>query len=317
MQRVTILLLMKVSDMSDKFQYYKNYRLEKLCPPDGQKVRMRIEDAVSFFQLNSSLIPGSLFNCHLEVVIDSSGSGFFVHFDSMLMAEETGGECQDDYVQFGRDILLITSHRSNKFCGFIEGSVKSSSSNASIEDAQPITPLDKRIYSESSDQEMDVWIKMTVAALGTRPKTLSLIVTPFKKTCSSMDHRYKRCGSLTNCVRAELFCDGAVNCALPTKIPQGSIISIVFILTALLYLVKNCWPRDSIPKDQTSCEPDNRYHQNLIDMDGLIVPVGQPPTRTSRHAPPLPAPPYYNDSINLPAENTHQDLTPQFSYSNR
>ena len=98
---------------------------------------------------------------------------------------------------------------------------------------------------------------------------------------------------------------------------SGSIISIVFILTALLYLVKNCWPRDSIPKDQTSCEPDNRYHQNLIDMDGLILPVGQPPTRTSRHAPPLPAPPSYNDSINLPAENTHQDFIPQFSYSNR
>ena len=137
------------------------------------------------------------------------------------MAEETGGECQDDYVQFGRDILFITSHRSNKYCGVIEGSVQSPPSNASIEDTQPVTPLDKRIYSESSDQEMDLWVKMTIESLGTRPKTLSLIVTPFKKTCSSMDHRYKRCGSSTNCVRAELFCDGAVNCALPTKLPQG------------------------------------------------------------------------------------------------
>ena len=83
--------------------------------------------------------------------------------------------------------------------------------NASIEDTQSITPLDKRIYSESSDQEMDVWVKMTVPSTGTRPKTLSLIVTPFKKNCNSLDRRYKRCGSSAHCVRAELFCDGAVN----------------------------------------------------------------------------------------------------------
>ena len=50
-------------------------------------------------------------------------AGFFVYFDSMTMSDETDGECEDDYVQFGRDILFITSHRSNKFCGNIEGSL--------------------------------------------------------------------------------------------------------------------------------------------------------------------------------------------------
>ena len=50
-------------------------RLEKLCLPDGRKVRMGMEDTVSSFQLNSSLVPGSLFNCHLELVLDSSDSG--------------------------------------------------------------------------------------------------------------------------------------------------------------------------------------------------------------------------------------------------
>mgnify|MGYP001328205128 FL=1 len=34
--------------------------------------------------------------------------------------KEVDGECEEDYVQFGRDILFITSHRSNKFCGNIE-----------------------------------------------------------------------------------------------------------------------------------------------------------------------------------------------------
>lgn len=68
------------------------FRLEKLCPPDGRKVRMRMEESVSSFQvfyrccfyyytvydcaqLNSSLVPGGVFNCHLELVLDSSDSG--------------------------------------------------------------------------------------------------------------------------------------------------------------------------------------------------------------------------------------------------
>ena len=147
----------------------------------------------------------------------------------MSMADETEGECEDDYVQFGRDILFITSHRSNKYCGVIEGSLQSPSSNTSIEEAQTVTPLDRRIYSESSDQELDVWVKITVPNTGNNPKTLSLIVTPFKKSCSSQDINYKRCGVSEKCVRAELFCDGAVNCAIPTKIPQGKLSIFIFL----------------------------------------------------------------------------------------
>jgi len=341
----TSLVLMTLAEMSDRFQYYKNYRLEKLCPPDGRKVRMRMEDSVSSFQLNSSLVPGNLFNCHLELVLDSSDSGFFVYFDLMSIADESGGECEDDYVQFGRDILFITSHRSNKYCGVIEGSLQNPSTNASFEETQTVTPLDRRIYSESSDQEMDVWVKITVPTSGTRPKTLSLIVTPFKKTCNSQDKRYKRCGHSRNCVRTELFCDGAVNCAIPTKVPQdengckittappmadstiwqhpslphfiGTIFSLFFIAVVLFYLVKNCWPKGTILKDRTSSELDRRYHHDLIDMEGHIVPVGRPPPRVPRRAPPRPAPPSYNDSIDLPVDDNDQEFTPQFSYSNR
>ena len=50
-------------------------RLEKLCPPDGRKVRMKMEESVASFQLNSSLVPGNIFNCHLELVLDNSDSG--------------------------------------------------------------------------------------------------------------------------------------------------------------------------------------------------------------------------------------------------
>ena len=83
----------------------------------------------------------------------------------MLMAEETGGECQDDYVQFGRDILFITSHRINKYCRVIVGSVQSTPHNSSNEEIQTI-------FSESSDQEMDVLVKMTIASQETKTKDI-------------------------------------------------------------------------------------------------------------------------------------------------
>ena len=53
-------------------------RLEKLCRPDGGKVRLRLEDSVASFQLNSSLIPGNIFNCHLELVLETSDSGEYI-----------------------------------------------------------------------------------------------------------------------------------------------------------------------------------------------------------------------------------------------
>ena len=62
-----------------------------------------------------------------------------------------------------------------------------------------------------------------------------------------------------------------------------------FMAVVLFYVVKNCWPKGSIPKDRTSSELDRRYHHDLIDMDGLIVPVGRPPPRVppplQRHLP--------------------------------
>ena len=36
---------------------------------------MRMEENVASFQLNSSLIPGNVFNCHLELVLEQSDSG--------------------------------------------------------------------------------------------------------------------------------------------------------------------------------------------------------------------------------------------------
>ena len=131
-------------------------------------------------------------------------------------------ECEDDYVQFGRDILFITSFRSKKYCGVINGSFPTTNKSSKAELPISVTPMSKRIYSESSDQEMDIWVKMTVPSPMATQKTLSLVVTPFKKSCSSTNTSYQKCGKSGQCVRTQLFCDGTVNCALPTDYPIGN-----------------------------------------------------------------------------------------------
>ena len=145
--------------------------------------------------------------------------GFFVFFESMKLSATK--ECEEDYVQFGRDILFITSFRSKKFCGDIHGSFPMTNNSSKKELPTSVTPMSKRIYSESTDQEMDIWVKMTVPSPMEPQKTLSFVVTPFKKSCSSSNTSYHRCGKSGQCVKAQLFCDGTVNCALPTDIPTG------------------------------------------------------------------------------------------------
>jgi len=342
---------------------YNNYRLEKLCPPDGSKVRLKLTDFVASFHLNSSLVPGSHFTCHVELILDSSKFGFFVYFDSMKISPPLDGECEMDYVQFGRDILFITSHRSNKFCGTIEGTLPlppprpttttSPSSNASLArsvktskdsvagSTSYATPLPKRVYSEASDQEMDIWIQLAVPpADWPGHKTLSLTVTPFKKTCGKDDPVYRRCSSSSRtCVRKDLFCDGRINCALKTSKPPdetscsltasppesesamwedaglphfaGLFFGIIFLLVLLTYVAKNF--QQKAPKTSTISELDRRYERSLdvTEYDsGLIVPVDSNPTRMPRRAPPLP--PSYTDSL-----VRDPPFAPGFSYSNR
>ena len=56
--------------------HYIIYRLESLCKSDLAKVRLRLgNSAAASFQLNSSLVPGRVFNCHLELALDSSKLG--------------------------------------------------------------------------------------------------------------------------------------------------------------------------------------------------------------------------------------------------
>merc|ERR1719150_2318292 len=328
-----------------------------------------MEESVANFQLNSSLVPGTVFNCHLELVLTQADSGFFVYFDSMVLAEaEQGGDCEEDYVQFGRDILFITSHRSAKHCGRVEGSpIVSPPAANSTQDPDTstarTTPLDKRIYSEHADTEMDIWIKVVVprhedrADSSVRPKTLSLVVTPYKVSCSSQDRRHRRCGRSKHCIRSELFCDGTVNCAVASSVPAdehgckvttvppvtetalwertslhhaiGTCASLLVCGLLLFYLGRTCWcrpaPAAPLPKESGSLGPESRgsvvEQQDLIHMaDGLIVPVSRPRMAGSRLAPPS-----YSDSVMSHSEqrewqqsfSSTRGFTPQYSYTNR
>ena len=208
------------------------------------------------FQLNSSLVPGLVFNCHLELALDDDSwgslkirikiifelfiSGFFVFFESLHLSRTP--DCEEDYVQFGRDILFITSFRSEKFCGVIDGTFPWQNKTAKPALPPSVTPMSKRIYSESSDQEMDVWVKMSVPSSLNTHKTLSFVVTPFKKSCSSLDSSsgYKRCGSSPHCVREQLFCDGTVNCGLRTDRPEGKMWIISPLCKGAAVLRWNC-----------------------------------------------------------------------------
>lgn len=138
----------------------------------------------------------------------------------MYLADEFGGECEEDFIQFGRDVFFITSYRSIRYCGLIRGDVASIRAYNSSIHAQDITPMNNRIYSESNDREMDIWVKLEVPQAASEAKTVQFVVTPFKKSCAAEDIQYARCGKFPQCIRSELFCDGVVNCALP-GVPEG------------------------------------------------------------------------------------------------
>ena len=109
--------------------------------------------------------------------------------------------CTEDFLQFGRDVLFITTHlrlevkqnivfvtnifvSSAKVCGTI-------SKFNLTEDLVSDRNVDLRHYSEETDTEMDFWIYMTNT--GRPDKYLDILVTPYRKVCDPRDHFYRAC----------------------------------------------------------------------------------------------------------------------------
>jgi hypothetical protein len=110
-------------------------------------------------------------------------------------------------------VRLVLSSLSQKFCGVVSLPV-SKEVNGVRNFAFPGSMLNPRIYTEDFD-------RINSAGDDQDDKTLTLVVTPFKKTCKRKDNQYQKCGYRASCVRKELFCDGLVNCAWPDREPTG------------------------------------------------------------------------------------------------
>jgi len=164
-----------------------------------------------------------VFSCHLELFLPSSLYGFSIFIEEMSLGGSQGGGCRRDYLQFGRDILFLTTHKSRKYCGQVEPPVSTQRKEGVTGFTFPLTPLANRIYSEEDDMEMDVWLQIDLANARAEGKSLTLVVTPFKKSCASRDLLYRQCRYSTKCVRKELFCDGRINCAWPYSDPADEV----------------------------------------------------------------------------------------------
>ena len=157
------------------------------------------------------------FSSHGIFIVKSSiiHAGFSVYFESISLSEEFDGGCEDDFVQFGRDVFFITSYRSGRFCGNIQGDLRNWEAGN-----KNVTPMKERSYVELKDKEMDIWLKIIIPKSAFRIKTLEFLVTVLKKSCLLDNPEYQRCGPHPHCIQSHLFCDGLVNCAL-SDLPYG------------------------------------------------------------------------------------------------
>ena len=183
-------------------------------------MRIALGTRVHVFSFNSSDSNLQTLKCHLELSVPSSLFGFSVFLEEMSLAGSVQSGCPHDFVQFGRDILFVTTHMSSKYCGDIETPL--TTDIAGVTNIHfPVTPLASRIYREDSDREMDIWIHVTKE--DQVEKILSLVVTPVMKNCKGKGRDYKQCGYRESCIRKELFCDGRVNCVSHHTKPSGNI----------------------------------------------------------------------------------------------
>ena len=139
----------------------------------------------------------------------------------MDLSGSTLGGCSEDYLQFGRDILFVTTHLSVRYCGRVER--PRLKTNLAVKTEQ----ISQRTYTEQSDTEMDIWLNIKLlpdrAAAAAGPyKSMALLVTPIKRVCEDGDDLYLKCGLEGGCVRRDMQCDGLVNCPHDGEVWPGN-----------------------------------------------------------------------------------------------
>jgi len=195
--------------------YVQEFNVQSDCKAHIKNVRsLKTGAAVFYFnELTSNSLSRANydFDCHYELEAPRD-FGFHVYFDHMDLSENTlNTEPCTDFVQFGRDILFVDSHRSQKFCGKRTTPVNNGSSLA-FSGGQGT-----RFYVEETDREMDLWIKISkrTPTFKPSPRRLKITVTVIKKDCGVHNPYYRQCSHTDHCIRREFFCDGRINCAWP------------------------------------------------------------------------------------------------------
>ena len=206
---------------------YKMYDFATWCHPEGGKNVIKLKTGTAIFTLDeknpvtANILRRRDISCHIELETYSTSYGFHIFFDEMeldnkdesVLDTHKPSTCQD-YVQFGRDVLYFTTSKSRKYCGYRE---RLFYHNASHADYARASRQGSRLYIESSDSEMDVWllVKKSKNRSRTAKRNLRLIVTVFKKGCPSNDMYWRKCDNTNYCVRKGHFCDNYANCGWP------------------------------------------------------------------------------------------------------
>jgi len=206
---------------------YKMYDFATWCPRDSGKLSIPLKTGTAIFtidernQVTANILKSRDISCHLELETHNTDYGFHVFFDEMNLDETDDSILEGpkpttcrDYVQFGRDVLYITTSKSRKFCGYRE---RLFYHNATQADYARASRQGSRLFIESSDHEMDLWllVKRNKNRTKKSKRNIRLIVTVFKKVCKSNDLYWRKCDNTDYCVRKGYWCDNYANCGWP------------------------------------------------------------------------------------------------------
>eukprot|EP00092_Neocalanus_flemingeri_P077244 GFUD01095884.1.p1 GENE.GFUD01095884.1~~GFUD01095884.1.p1 ORF type:complete len:357 (-),score=99.37 GFUD01095884.1:122-1192(-) len=192
---------------------YTSYTLEQTCGQDGSKQSLHLNSQAAVFTFNST--NRKKLDCHLEIHLHSKALGFSVFIETLKIDRSSG--CSRDFLQFGRDKFVITTHLSKKYCDTIEHSANITNENGALVGYDfKDTSFLRREYIETNDVEMDIWLELQPAQ-NNQIKEVKLVVAPFRKSCNAEDGEYyKQCPGTSRCFRRQFFCDNIVKCAVLT-----------------------------------------------------------------------------------------------------
>lgn len=208
---------------------YSQRRLFDICTNRTSlifdKVVYKLDSTPTILTLNSKDVKNQPYlYCHLELHLPSDRYGVQIFIEEMKLSG-SGQNCTEDFLQFGRDVLFITTHLSAKICGTIPRSGLTREEGLQLQNTSESHQLSvasfTRHYSEESDSEMDLWVFMSRPvnnAGSSEEKFLRILLTPYRKVCDPRDHFYRACHRKNSrCIRTELWCDGHMNCPTSEK----------------------------------------------------------------------------------------------------